>query len=307
MDLASGDPRPQRLDACVLRATHDLVHLLDIGRWLALRHGARHIGPVPRLLVLREDVHDDRLALVQRSRAHHVRVRALRTWGDDRAVRRVAELEEAALDDRSQPFCGERRAVELKHAFLANGRAAQCIDASRPGVFAGALRRLERLDLVGPLRAPAVAEVEPNSRLDAERSQSLGHADREVRRDGDALRPARCEEARDDVRIHLLARHALGHEVLPAELVDVEHRRRARLLAHTALLERDRDDHNLVAILERDDRIGREEARQVVDIRELVPVGVEEERRAVGPTHPGQSTAATAMAAGRRGDRPVGH
>src|SRR5207249_10754271 len=106
MDLASGDPRPQRLDACVLRATYDLVHLPDIGRWLALRHGPRHIGPVPRLLVLREDVHDDRLALVQRSRAHHVRVRALRTWGDDRAVRRVAELEEAALDDRSQPFCG---------------------------------------------------------------------------------------------------------------------------------------------------------------------------------------------------------
>src|SRR6266545_6858008 len=52
MHLASRDAGAQGLDAGVLRALGDLVHLHDLGRRLTLRDGARHVRPIPRRLVL---------------------------------------------------------------------------------------------------------------------------------------------------------------------------------------------------------------------------------------------------------------
>src|SRR5581483_7879219 len=159
VDLTAGDAGPQGPDALVLRAPGDLVHLQDLVGGRALRDRARHVRVIPRGLVLREDVHDDRLVRVERARPDHVRIGRLRPRRDDRALRDAAELEQAALDDRAQPLRGEHLAVE-------------------------------RVDLVRPLRAPALGEVVRDDELDAQRAQTLGHAEREVRRDRDALRAA---------------------------------------------------------------------------------------------------------------------
>src|SRR5581483_30969 len=282
VDLTAGDAGPQGPDALVLRAPGDLVHLQDLVGGRALRDRARHVRVIPRGLVLREDVHDDRLVRVERARPDHVRIGRLRPRRDDRALRDAAELEQAALDDRAQPLRGEHLAVELERPVLPHARAADRVDAQGPRVLGRALRLLERVDLVRPLRAPALGEVVRDDELDAQRAQTLGHAEREVRRDRDALRAAGLEEARDDVGVELLAPDALSGELLRAERVDVEDARRARLLANAPLLQRARDDDDLAPVLERDDRIGREEAREVIDVGELVPVGVEEEGKAAG-------------------------
>src|SRR5438046_2559664 len=77
--LAAGHSGPERANAGVLSAHHDLVHLPNLGRRFAFRYGARHVRPVPGRLVLREDVHDDRLVRVERAGPALVRVRPLAT------------------------------------------------------------------------------------------------------------------------------------------------------------------------------------------------------------------------------------
>ena len=99
--LAARDAGSQGLDPGVLRALRDLVHLRDLGRRLALGDRAGHIGVVPRRLVLREDVHDDRLARAQRTGPDHVRIRGLLPRRDDRSFRDAAQLR-AAVTRRSR-------------------------------------------------------------------------------------------------------------------------------------------------------------------------------------------------------------
>src|SRR6266550_3329084 len=76
--LAPGHAWAKGFDARVLRALHDVVDLPDLGRRLALRNGPRHVGPIPRLFVLGEDVHDDRLLRVQGPGADLMRIGGLR-------------------------------------------------------------------------------------------------------------------------------------------------------------------------------------------------------------------------------------
>ena len=136
-----------------------------------------------------------------------------------------------------------------------------------------------RGDLVGALRATAIAQRAVDDDLDARCSQTLGHAKREVSTDRDPSRPTRREEPLDDLGIELFARFRRLRDLLGAERVEAEDLARPRLLARAALLEWARDDDDVAVLLERDDRIGREETRHVIDVRELVPVGVKEERQ----------------------------
>src|SRR6266550_3838893 len=94
MYLAPGHAWAKGFDARVLRALHDVVDLPDLGRRLALRNGPRHVRPVPRLFVLRKDVHDDGLAGVERAGPDLVRVGRLRARRADRPVGGIPALEE---------------------------------------------------------------------------------------------------------------------------------------------------------------------------------------------------------------------
>ena len=85
VDLASGHTRTECLDAGVLRPTNEVIDLSDFGGRFAFRDGARHVRPITRLLVLREDVHDDRLARMERAGPDLVRIGGLRTRRADRA------------------------------------------------------------------------------------------------------------------------------------------------------------------------------------------------------------------------------
>src|SRR5947207_647884 len=55
-------------------------------------------------------------------------------------------------------------------------------------------------------------------------------------------------------------------------------RRIASTPSRQALLQRAGHDHERFDVLERDDRVGGEEFGRVIDVGELVPVGVEEQR-----------------------------
>ena len=93
VNLAPGHTGTQRLDARVLSALHNVVDLPDLRGRLALGYGPRHVGPVPRLFVLRKDVHDDRLLRVQGAGADLMRIGPLRAGRADRAVGRISALE----------------------------------------------------------------------------------------------------------------------------------------------------------------------------------------------------------------------
>src|SRR5437867_3221595 len=262
-------------------APDDVVHPPDLLRRLALGDGARHVRPVPRGFVLREDVHDDRFARVERAFPDLVWIGGLRARRADRSIRRAAALEERDLDDRAQPLGGERSAVELENAILADRRAAERIDAELPRLLRRALGRLDGFELVRPLRTPALAEVAQHDELDAHRAQTVGDPDREVRREADAGELALVEEPLDDRRRELRAVDALGGELLRAVAVPVDHARRTRLFLRATLFERARDDDELLDLLERDDRVRREEPRGVVHVREAVAVRAEEQRESL--------------------------
>src|SRR2546430_9085103 len=102
--LASGHAGTERADALVLSMHHDLVHLADFLGGFPLADRARHIRPIPGRLVLREDVHDDRLAGVPRTGPDLVRIRGLRSRGADCAFRGAAALEGRGPYHRPQSF-----------------------------------------------------------------------------------------------------------------------------------------------------------------------------------------------------------
>src|SRR5207237_1652139 len=109
--LAAGHSWPEGANAGVLSAHHDLVHLPNLGRRFAFRYGARHVRPVPGRLVLREDVHDDRLVRVERACPALVRARRRGPGGTARAVGSVAALPERTLAGRAAALRGHDRAI----------------------------------------------------------------------------------------------------------------------------------------------------------------------------------------------------
>ena len=311
VNLAAGRAWTERFDPRVLRAQHNVVDPPDLRRRLAFRDGARHIGPVTRPFVLREDVHDDRLARVERAGPDLMRVGRLRARRADRAVRGVTALEQRRLDDRAQPLGREHGSVKLERAVRSRFGAAKGIDAFAPGILGRTLCRLDRLDLVGALGSSAVAKIVRDNKLDAHLAQPVGFGDREVRRDRDPPQTALVEEPLDDRCPELGARDAAGGQVLRAVLVHVDDARRARFLARASFLERACDEHELLDVLEGDDRIGREEFGRVIDVGKAISVGVEEERKAacdrgvVGAAGTRHFRLLSAGATGRSGPRPA--
>ncbi len=198
----------------------------------------------------------------------------------DRAIGRVSALEERGLDDRTKPLGREHGTVQLEGAIGARFRAADGVDALTPRILGRALRRLDRLDLVRPLAAPALAEIISDDKLDPHLTQAIRLGEWKIRRDRDALHAARIQEALHDRRPELAPGDASTRKLLRAVLVHVHDRRRSGFLACAAFFERARDDDELLDVLERDDRIRREESGHVIDVRELVTVRVKEERHA---------------------------
>ena len=148
----------------------------------------------------------------------------------------------------------------------------------RPGVLGRALCRLERRDLVRALRAAALAERAVDDELDTETAQPLGHPEREVRADRDAAQPHAIRGSR------LMISASSSSRVCPSSTISFAPKCRMLKTSRARDSLRARPSSSEFATMttspscfEHDDRIGREEARHVIDVRELVPVGVEEE------------------------------
>ena len=93
------DPAADHSEGNILPRFYGRVNLFQLRRRFAADYGAREVRIIKRFLATRENIHDDRLMSVKRSRALFVRVDCLMAAGDDRMFSGIAFFQKRSVDD----------------------------------------------------------------------------------------------------------------------------------------------------------------------------------------------------------------
>src|SRR5690606_36669786 len=106
--LPAGGASFHRAQASLLSLLHGLVGFSNRFRGASADHGARDVTVVTGLLGTRKNIEHDRFVRPQRALADLVRVTTLNPARHDCVRNLPARLDDGGVDDRPQPFRGER-------------------------------------------------------------------------------------------------------------------------------------------------------------------------------------------------------